>query len=314
MEQNMSAMPTMENSKQQGNGLKIATAIASVIAVCGIGFGIYGMIQSSQKDNQISNLKVQIKNSDGTTTTIETPQIETSTSNGSAITITDMPESNDPDAEVKQIVKKIYEALSTNIKNISAQTVFGDGSIIKIPGTDVYTTANRSYGVHMFDRNDFKTIADNAHVYAESVLSNNGFVEEKELMGGKLFYNSNNGITCSVGEFGVPFTASCSKNTWLTDEHKELVLSLAEAAKTDFVSVDPSDIANSQISPYQKLTASGWNFALLFYRTSPNSEWQYFKGTQDLISCNEYTGEVAKAFAGDRCWDEATQKESTVQP
>ncbi len=91
MEQNMTAaMPEMGSSKQQGNGLKIATAIASVIAVCGIGFGVYGMVQSSQKDNQISDLKVQIKNEDGSVTTIETPKIETTTENGgTTVTITD---------------------------------------------------------------------------------------------------------------------------------------------------------------------------------------------------------------------------------
>ena len=65
MEQNADARVTMspvvENKQNGGNGLKIATAIACVAAVCGIGFGIYGMIQSSQKDSQISDLQTQSK-------------------------------------------------------------------------------------------------------------------------------------------------------------------------------------------------------------------------------------------------------------
>lgn len=91
MEQNTpAAIPVMDNGKQSnGKGLKIATAIASIVAVCGIGFGVYGMIQSSQKDSQISDLKVQIKEDDGTITTIETPEIETNTNNGTTVTITD---------------------------------------------------------------------------------------------------------------------------------------------------------------------------------------------------------------------------------
>ena len=32
--------PTMDDKQKSGNGLKIATTIACVIAVCGIGFGI----------------------------------------------------------------------------------------------------------------------------------------------------------------------------------------------------------------------------------------------------------------------------------
>ena len=65
MEQNLDTsapiIPVVENNKQNGgNGLKIATAIACIVAVCGIGFGVYGMIQSSQKDNQVSDLQKQI--------------------------------------------------------------------------------------------------------------------------------------------------------------------------------------------------------------------------------------------------------------
>ena len=60
MEQDTTAaIPVIDNGKQKdGKGWKIATAIAFVVAVCGIGFGVYGMMQSSQKDSQISDLKV----------------------------------------------------------------------------------------------------------------------------------------------------------------------------------------------------------------------------------------------------------------
>ena len=82
--------PVVDNKQKSGNGLKIATVTACVVAVCGIGFGVYGMMQSSNEDNQISDLKVQIKEDDGTITTIETPEIETTTNNGTTVTITDI--------------------------------------------------------------------------------------------------------------------------------------------------------------------------------------------------------------------------------
>lgn len=46
MEQNTTAtMPVMDSDKQNGaKGWKIATVVASVVAICGIGFGIYGMM------------------------------------------------------------------------------------------------------------------------------------------------------------------------------------------------------------------------------------------------------------------------------
>jgi len=65
MEQNVDASvpmaPVAENNKQNsGSGLKITAAIASIVAVCGVGFGVYGVMQVSDKDSQISDLKKQI--------------------------------------------------------------------------------------------------------------------------------------------------------------------------------------------------------------------------------------------------------------
>lgn len=64
MEQNAdtgaSMTPVVEKRQKNGNGLKITTAIACVVAVCGIGFGVYGMTQISERDEQISILKTQL--------------------------------------------------------------------------------------------------------------------------------------------------------------------------------------------------------------------------------------------------------------
>lgn len=64
MEQNtdtgVPVTPILDNKQKNRNGLKIVTAIACIMAVCGIGFGVYGMMQSSNKDNQISDLKRQL--------------------------------------------------------------------------------------------------------------------------------------------------------------------------------------------------------------------------------------------------------------
>ncbi len=93
MEQNTdtsaSMTPVVHGKQKSGNDLKIAMAIVCILAVCGIGFGVYGMMQSFQKDSQISDLKAQIKEDDGTITPIETPEIETATDKGTTITTTD---------------------------------------------------------------------------------------------------------------------------------------------------------------------------------------------------------------------------------
>lgn len=64
MEQNadtgVQMTPVVEKGQRNGNGLEIATAIACIVAVCGIGFGVFGMMQSSQKDNRIAELNSEI--------------------------------------------------------------------------------------------------------------------------------------------------------------------------------------------------------------------------------------------------------------
>ena len=102
MEQNADAgasmAPTVDNKQKGGNGLKIATAIACVVAVCGIGFGAYGMIQSFQKDNQISNLNTQIK---------------------------DLKESIAIEPSESTISADIYENFVNNLSKNNSVTVFG---------------------------------------------------------------------------------------------------------------------------------------------------------------------------------------------
>ena len=63
MKQDMVAMaPAIDNNKSNdGKGWKIATVAACIMAVCGIGFGVYGMMQVSDKDSQISNLRTQVE-------------------------------------------------------------------------------------------------------------------------------------------------------------------------------------------------------------------------------------------------------------
>ena len=63
----VSITPVTGSDKQNnGNGLKIVTVIVCIVAVCGIGFGVYGIIQSLQKDSQIVSLKTQLEKYENT--------------------------------------------------------------------------------------------------------------------------------------------------------------------------------------------------------------------------------------------------------
>ncbi|MBQ6461607.1 hypothetical protein IJJ36_04260 [Candidatus Saccharibacteria bacterium] len=67
MEQNTTA--TMDSNNQKSKNNQIAMIITSIVAICGIGFGINGIIQNSQKDSQITDLKVQLEESNNKITT-----------------------------------------------------------------------------------------------------------------------------------------------------------------------------------------------------------------------------------------------------
>lgn len=69
------------------NKISAANIIFAVLAIAGIGFGVYGML-GANKPAQTENFKVQIVNNDGVVTKIETDKIEQK-DDDKIITITD---------------------------------------------------------------------------------------------------------------------------------------------------------------------------------------------------------------------------------
>ncbi len=94
MEQNAPVVVDVTKAKN-GRGLKIATAVMTVLAIGGVSFGVYGMMQK----NNISEQKVQIRNSDGTVTEVEKLSVETKTENGSTVTVVDVPSAKKADLD-----------------------------------------------------------------------------------------------------------------------------------------------------------------------------------------------------------------------
>ena len=63
-------------AKKQGKGMMFGMIACAVLAIGGIGFGIYEMSQVKTAKQQIADLKIEVKKDDGSTTTIETDQVE----------------------------------------------------------------------------------------------------------------------------------------------------------------------------------------------------------------------------------------------
>lgn len=81
---------TMGATKKEGKGMMVGMICCALLAVGGIGFGIYEMSQVKTAKQQISDMKIEVKNNDGSTTILETDKIEVK-EDTKTVTITDSP-------------------------------------------------------------------------------------------------------------------------------------------------------------------------------------------------------------------------------
>lgn len=86
MDQN--PQPAIVAKPASNNGLKIVTIVTSILAICGVGFGIYGMTKGSATTEKASDFKIEVVDEDGQKSTVESEKI-TVADDGKTITISD---------------------------------------------------------------------------------------------------------------------------------------------------------------------------------------------------------------------------------
>ena len=226
---------------------------------------------------------------------------------------------SDHTSEVKSLVSDLY-VLATQTIGKTVSKVY-DESYPFVAFSDIATLAplEKSYGLSYGDLDDEAVIAE-AYSAVKNELSSKGYTNydrdpESDIY--TSFINNETGIICKV-DSGIPFRISCGHTSWLSESTAKFAEELARAyfdVKAEYINIINTNmytIKNSTYSPYQSLSIPVSNAAGLFYRTSPTAKWQFFAATQNILNCNNYTGDVAKAFAGETCWDEVENVESTV--
>ena len=304
--------------KKKGSKAPVLVAtLFGVLAVAGIGFGVYSFLDSNKKGSEISDLKAEIaslKASQKGTVEDKKPTVEPDA---------DIFEEKDEDvrsvvAELKKLAKKTTGVAAKDSTEYAFPTYFD--------GLKTATTLEKNYG---FEYGTSDIELDMAGTLSNALvekLEDEGFVEFEKAQtypAGPSYINEDTGITCYVGG-GLPFGVACGYYKWVSDETVELVNELADAYKESegkyprYLGVHADDdykITDSEVSPYQKLMARFENAAALFYRTSKTANWKYFTGTQAVLSCSDYnTKELKNAYSGEVCYDEDAGKNSTVQP
>lgn len=197
--------------------------------------------------------------------------------------------------------------------------------LVAINNGNSYTPAEMSYGAmfDMYSSDSAKALEKEEQLKAD--LISIGFSEFGAFKNAPFYvvgdgtYEKGN-IICAVGQSPYAYIA-CSEKDWVSNETNELATQLSNAyyAKVNSypltIRVSNPTIKDSSVSPYQTLQVGTDNAAGLFYRVSPDAEWQYFTSTQAELECSEYnTDDIRKAYAGDKCYDEAAKTDKTVQP
>lgn len=295
--------PTPAPADKKSKGPVLGMALLAILALAGIGFGIYMFMDSSKKADEIKDLKNQIAQL--TPTTPDTPTDE------------DLFETMD--AEVQSVVSSLKSVL-TPIAGVEPATD-GEHSVIGInDDLYVYTALDKAY----FISYTTDGIVNELYDKAIEKLNSLGFTEDTSanIMFRHAYVNSE-GIVCNITGAQSPFKIGCGYNKWISSETTVAINEFAEAYKNKMGNYpafplqiwDEDVVTDSTVSPYQRIDISGGNAAQLFYRVSPDAEWQYFTGTQEALSCSEYnTQDLKNAYAGTTCYDEAAGANSTVQP
>lgn len=202
--------------------------------------------------------------------------------------------------------------------------------IIKI-GDNLVTTLSTSESVEIADVNTL-----NADIFRDlkikriefektvfDILENYGLKENDSLIMPSYMYTKSfknkDGVICQYGNGDVTgkIFVNCGHESWISDEKAALMKELLAAyqAKENttpvMISADEEDIQGSSITGYERLRASVGRATALYYRKA-EGKWQYLYTTNNNLVCERFTGDAAKAYAGETCISGTDGKSSTI--
>lgn len=268
--------------KQNGNEkwLKVATGIMAAVAVCGVGFGIYGIEKSALSEERVSELKVQIKNEDGTTTTLETNKIEINES-PNTITISDSI-IMDGDTEVKNLIEQISKNVDAALLNGAHLNKTFNEVMPRFKVDGINVDAEKSYGISSGDvRGASSSDVMALDGVAVAVLKENGFTKIEGVgMVDSTYYNTEKQIVCETSGASDPWTMGCAKTTWVSESRIQLARELYEASGLNYLNLNSVDITDSEVAPYQRMVVGGYAAHLFYRRKDGDGKWHYVTSTQ----------------------------------
>lgn len=298
---------------------KWPVVILAVVAILGVTLGIAMTILWLQERERVSTVKIEEK-----TEVVERV--------GDTITIT-TESSGEHEREIKELLADLAEKIP---EWVNIRTNMG----VKMPPrvTFVYDAAtypllyqpedlkisvilNRTYGL-MLDSNSYTDSASVRQQFTDAFVSVvPGKIQDYLMDKGFSQYGGyddefiKDGMVCQVG-FSWPDAAiQCAYKDWYDAKIAAFSNEVAIGAgypEGEYLGLDPDDlnIEDSRYEPYQRMTGGVLGAAGLWYRVSPDAEWQWFMGTQVALECSDYdTDDLKRAFLGEYCTENGENSE-----
>lgn len=235
-------------------------------------------------------------------------------------------------AEEYNEVRSMMESLASGI-TASPYVQNGSGLAVKPEGMNTYVqTRFNLYTEIRSDENIEENVALIKNKLLEEGFNAVGILPHGGSAGPKIDgYTNSDNITCGIysdvkylsENYHYDYLSfACAKTdwTWLTAKEKTTLEELETAyfQKTNeypaIFGNTTSDVKDSTYEPYQTIWINVGGAAGLFYRTSPDSAWQYFTATQGELECTDYdTEDLKKAYFGEQCFSLEDGAQSTVQ-
>lgn len=307
---------------------KIAIAVLVILMILGVGFGVYGMVMYVGAEKEIGELlETEVK---------DEKEIEVSSEDGENVTIV-VENGGEKEAQVKALIADFAEEVQEWVKvrndygtELKPTVRFlydttGLGGILEYRPEGMYISVvlDKSYGLDLDTNNPGYDDSATRDKFIEAFMGlpdrigmwlvERGFTKYN---GDREYLNSETGIICALGGWSWPGIAlNCGNIAWINSETAEF--SNEVAIKGGFpegktLDLDPENlkIEDSQYAPYQTMQGGILGAAGLWYRVSPEADWKWFRGTQAILSCDEYnTEDLKRAYLGQACLNEANQKD-----
>lgn len=307
------------NEKKKDKGLVTCIIVLAILTIGGVAFGIYGMIS---QNNKITSLETDLANCAAANDDTENIMVTCPDGTGIVVTTTNMAN------EYKEVV----DTLETLTSNIDVYAYIEDSDILayKPDGINAFVPIKLSlrktsvYGLGVKEK--MSTLETNL---ANAGFSSIGDIPIRGSAGPQIngYLNPETNTICgAISSANYEYdterdyiSIECAKTswTWLTEEDKATIKAFETAYYNTtnsypFIMYDwDNEITNSEYAPYQNTWIGIGGAAGLFYRTSPEAEWQFFIATQGELGCNNFnTEDLKKAYLNTSCWDNGP---STVQ-